>query len=504
MNQLTKEQFEKLSLEDKKGYLELLEKQEEFQKYNANRYFTPYEYQKKFFDLGKEVRIRALIAANRCGKSYSAAMEVAYHLTGRYPDWWEGRRFDKPVKAAAAGVTSDQVREVLQKELVGTDNRDIVSELGTGSVPRDYFDADMSEKSRSGGYAKIFVKHKSGGMSSLKFFTYAQGMEAMQGFTADLVWLDEQDKNNFDLIFSELVKRTATSRGLVIATFTPLQGITHIVRQFWAEDGPFHKGLINAGWDDVDHLEEDIKAEMLSATQPHLHDAVCKGIPVLGSGAVYNIGEQEIAYDELEIPDTWPRICGVDVGFTTDPTAGIFAAQDPSTGIYYVYDEYGSVDNNTWSAEQHVGKLHSKDCSQIPMIYDSAARSKVGASGKAITELWQEMGLNVLPNSFSNPKWVSEGSSSTSYKAIAPGLSHCYYLMSTGKLKVHAKNCPNFWREFRSYSYDDKGTPSEKDNHWMDAFRYAIMSAEKGLMESPKNTFWYDSPEKDDFEYHSY
>ena len=504
MKQLTKEQFDSLSTQEKKDYLDLLEDYEDYRKYNQNKFYEPYEYQRKYHNLGKDQRIRALIAANRCGKSYSAAMEVAYHMTGLYPEWWDGRRFDKPVKAAAAGVTSQQVREVLQKELVGTENRDIINEIGTGAIPKDYLDTEKSVKGRDGAYSKIYVKHASGGYSSLIFFTYAQGMEVMQGFTADLVWVDEQDKSNFDTIFSELVKRTATSEGLVIATFTPLQGITHIVRAFWDEAGAFHNGLVCAGWDDVAHLKEKVKAEMLAATPPHLQDAVSKGIPVLGSGAVYNIGESEIAYDDIEIPDNWPRICAIDVGFTTDPTAGIFVAQDPSTGIYYVYDEYGSVDNNTWSAEQHVGQLHSKNCGEIPIIYDSAARAKVGASGKAITELWTEMGLNVLPNSFSNPKWISEGSTSSSYKAIAPGLVSCYALMSAGKLKIHARNCKNFWREFRSYSYNDKGDPSDKDNHWMDAFRYAVMSAEKGLMETPKQTYWYDSQDFGDFHHNTY
>jgi hypothetical protein len=25
----------------------------------------------------------------------AGAMEAAMHATGRYPDWWEGKRFDK-------------------------------------------------------------------------------------------------------------------------------------------------------------------------------------------------------------------------------------------------------------------------------------------------------------------------------------------------------------------------------------------------------------------------
>ena len=176
---------------------------------------------------------------------------------------------------------------------------------------------------------------------------------------------------------------------------------------------------------------------MLAATPPHLRDAVSKGIPVLGSGAVFNIGEDDLVYDDIEIKEHWPRICGVDVGFTNDPTAAVFLAQDPSTGIYYIYDEYGHIDNNTENPSQHVGPLHAKDCSRIPVIYDSAAKAKVGANGKAVTELWQEMGLNVLPKSFRNPKYLSE--KATSYKDISVGLIRMYELMATGKLKVHRK-----------------------------------------------------------------
>ena len=135
---------------------------------------------------------------------------------------------------------------------------------------------------------------------------------------------------------------------------------------------------MNAGWDDVDHLTEKAKDMMLTATPPHLRDAVTKGIPVLGTGAVYNIGEDQIYYDDVEIKDDWPRICGVDVGFTKDPTAAMLVAKDPSSGVYYVYDEYGDINNNALNASQHVGHLLSKGCGDIPVVYDSAAKAKSG------------------------------------------------------------------------------------------------------------------------------
>ena len=495
---LNDEEIAKLSYQNQTDYLKLIRDYEEIKRYNQLNFFEPYPFQSKFYSLGKDEPVRALIAANRVGKTYSASIEVAMHLTGKYPEWWDGKRWDKPIRAIATSVTSSQVRDVLQNEFVGTPNRDLVDEVGTGVIPRDCIDVDKSAKARDGAFSELAIKHVSGGYSTLKFFSYAQGMEPLQGWRCEIAYVDEQDKNNFDLIFSELVKRISTTDGLMIATFTPLQGVTNIVREFWDPDGAFHSGLVNAGWDDVTHLTEKAKTMMLNATPPHLRDAVTKGIPVLGSGAVYNIGESEIIYDDVEIGDEWPRICGVDVGFTTDPTAAIFVAKDPSTGLYYVYDEYGDVDNNTWNASQHVGHFHAKNCGAIPMVYDSAAKAKLGATGKAVTELWREMGLNVSATSFSNPKHLSTNVSS--YKSISVGLTRIFEMMATGKIKVHAK-CKNFWREFRGYSFDDKGIPNGKDNHWMDSFRYAVMSAEKGLMEVPGRSQFGDYQDDDDYNY---
>jgi len=66
MKLLTAEELENLSIDEKKHYLNLLKKREKAKKYNRMAYFKPYDFQKEFFDKGKEVPVRALIAANRC------------------------------------------------------------------------------------------------------------------------------------------------------------------------------------------------------------------------------------------------------------------------------------------------------------------------------------------------------------------------------------------------------------------------------------------------------
>ncbi len=43
-------------------------------------------------------------------EAYTAAVESLD--VGRYPDWWEGRRFSGPVRAWAAGKTNETTRDV--------------------------------------------------------------------------------------------------------------------------------------------------------------------------------------------------------------------------------------------------------------------------------------------------------------------------------------------------------------------------------------------------------
>src|SRR5262245_55342737 len=86
---------------------------------NALASYSPYEKQSQFHAAGAKRRERLLCAGNRFGKTVCGAAEMAYHLTGRYPDWWTGRRFDKPIRAWASGVTNESTRDVVQAKLIG-------------------------------------------------------------------------------------------------------------------------------------------------------------------------------------------------------------------------------------------------------------------------------------------------------------------------------------------------------------------------------------------------
>jgi hypothetical protein len=118
----------------------------EHMRYNQLQYFRPFEHQRKFFVTTQDRR--GILAANRIGKTVSTCYETAMHLTGRYPEWWQGKRFDKPITVMVAGEGWSQVALVLQKELLGTQDIKLHDAVGTGAIPRSDI---IAETTRSDG-----------------------------------------------------------------------------------------------------------------------------------------------------------------------------------------------------------------------------------------------------------------------------------------------------------------------------------------------------------------
>ena len=192
----------------------------------------------EFFRVGAEYRERALMAANRVGKTEGGAYEATAHLTGRYPSWWEGRRFDHPNHWWAAGKTNETTRDIVQAALLGLVQGSGAGKRvsGTGMIPG----ADIGEMSWRQGVSDMVdtvqVRHVSGGWSTLGLKSYQQGRGSFEGTAKHGVWLDEEPPQD---IYGECLIRTATTGGIVFTTFTPLEGLTDVALSFMpAEQRP--------------------------------------------------------------------------------------------------------------------------------------------------------------------------------------------------------------------------------------------------------------------------
>ena len=403
-----------------------------------------------YFKAGARYRERLMMAANRIGKTESiGGYEMVLHMTGRYPAWWEGRKFDQPISAWAAGDTGKTTRDILQMKLLGPPG-----EFGTGLIPK----ADLIKTTAKAGVAEaievITVRHASGGESRLTFKSYDQRREAFQGSEQDVIWLDEEPPLD---VYTECLLRTMTNNGMTMLTFTPLMGMSETVMSFMPngevqEQASGSKYIGMATWDDVPHLTKTQKEELWASIPPFQRDARSKGVPQLGAGAIYPVPESELICDEFAIPEHWRRCYGMDVGWNR--TAVVWGATNPDTEVTYLYSEY-----YRGQAEPILHAEAIKARGEMPGVIDPASRGRAQTDGQQLLGMYRRHGLDItLANN-----------------AVESGLYTVWQTMSAGKLRVF-QNLRNWLSEFRLYRRDEKGRVVKDNDHLMDATRYLVVS----------------------------
>jgi phage terminase large subunit-like protein len=171
----------------------------------------------------------AFIAGNRCGKTVAGAYATTLHLTGLYPEWWQGRRFECATDVWAAGDSGKTVRDIIQRELLGPPN-----DIGTGMIPGELILDVRTARGVADAVDQVYVKHVSGKASILGFKSYGESRLAFQGTSKHVSWIDEECSME---IYSEILLRSMIvpndpRGGLVLCTFTPLSGWSDVVSAF--------------------------------------------------------------------------------------------------------------------------------------------------------------------------------------------------------------------------------------------------------------------------------
>ena len=474
----------KLTPEEKRQLAQLLSEKEKRLSENQLSLFKPYKYQKKFMNAGKDHSHRLLMAANRIGKSYSGAMEVAYHATGNYPKWWKGLRFDHPVKIICGGQTTERTRDISQKELLGepTDPEAI----GTGAIPKDCIVSTVRRAGIPNAINSVLVKHKSGKNSKITFNSYESGKKAWMGDNAHLVWLDEEPPEE---IYSQALRAITDLHGKLMMTFTPENGITNIVRRYMQEIKP-HQYLLNATWDDAPHIDKQVRKEMLDSYPPHERDMRMRGIPMVGSGLVYPVEEESILVDPIAIPSHWRRISGIDFGFD-HPTAWVNLAYDAEADIIYVVE---GIKISRTIITEIASVLKKKGADIIPVAWPHDGLKHDSHTGHTVRDLYEMEGLKMLPDKFTNPPSPNalEGSGGIGIEA---GIAFILDRMCTGRFKVF-RTQTEWLNEFRLY-HRKNGKIVDRNDDLMAATRYAALSLRFAICPAAKYAVYF--PEASDF-----
>ena len=450
--------------------------------YNQLEYFRPFDHQREFFRTQSDRR--GILAANRIGKTVSTCYETAMHLTGRYPDWWEGKRYNKPITCMVAGEGWSQVALVLQNELLGAPDVKQHDSLGTGAIPRDCI---LRDTMRSDGANCIGVEilHTSGGKSYLLFANYTQEVRQLQGFKLDLAVFDEQPPDDF---FSEIVTRTATTQGMILCSFTPLKGLNGLVSKFWNREEGYD--YIRVSWDDVPEYDLWHEPFLLAATRrqlerdylPHEREARMQGRPIMGKGAVFQIRNWPTYtsgdYRFTEMSNI-QRVIALDLGLVNDKTVISLMYWDPYERSAWLHKQIVVQGVEEAVPTQYINHLLRPEVYGTPIVLpaDASTPGRYTMSSTSIRELFEQYELNVISGAIMNPP--DPQGRVTNHKSY--GINQMRQMLEVGSLMIN-DNCTEFLTEAQNYYVDQQGRFSDPDD-CIDSARYALMACLQGIAE---------------------
>lgn len=405
------------------------------------RYYKPYPKQIEFHNArganGKPATQKLMLGGNQVGKTICGAAEVAFHLTGLYPEWWAGVRFPYPPKVLVSGVTNELVRDKPQEALFGEPKDE--RKLGTGMIPIDRIGARVKKPGVPGAYDSVMVRHVSGKFSSVSFRCYEQGAKKFMSVDYDVIWCDEEPPGD---VWSQCNRATfSKTLYVMMITATPEEGVTQIVGQFLNEPTQ-NQAVLKMAWKDAAHMTPEMQAEKLKTIKKHERDMRTMGDPFMGAGLVFPFQEEDFVVEPFEIPRYWPQIGGMDFGFN-HPFAAARLAVDRDTDVVYV--------TATYRKEQDIPVMHChalKDWGLwLPWAWPQDGLDK-RKDGREMKKLYTDEGLNLLPHWATNfEPGVIEGKGGNSLEA---SIMDMYERFEEGSLKVFS-TCLPFLEERRMY-----------------------------------------------------
>jgi phage terminase large subunit-like protein len=443
-----------------------------------------YSAQLEFLHAGVRHNQRLIRGGNQVGKSFVCAYEVALHMTGRYPKFWTGRRFSKPIRCWVVGVTAQLVRDGPQRQLTARQQ-----EFGSGTIPLSAL-VGYKPIMTPGGTQSIDTlscnhetNGKRDGTSTLTFKSFEQGPEKLQSESIDLIWVDERCSED---IYNELLARTTATNGAIILSYTPLRekaGGT-LTTRFLEEFNPdrFDISLII---DDATHISPAKRKSLEESYRPSELQARLYGIPQVGGHLIFegvrvsDLMREVIPDGENATIKSWALwICDIDFGLggRAHPFAGALCAFVPDLEEFYVIDGFLMRDRED---VMHHAKRIANMCRgyKIPIAWphDGAAQGELGTGKpRSKMQIYKDCGLPMLPNFAYNHPNIGDNSRDVP-------LEEMYAAMRGNSKFVIANHLHELAGEIAAYHRDaDSQKIVSINDDLLSAVRYCWMSRRLG------------------------
>jgi len=202
------------------------------------------------------------------------------------------------------------------------------------------------------------------------------------------------------------------------------------------------------------------EADAIIAGYPkHERDARAKGVPVLGSGRIFPLSQEDIECSAFEIPRHWSQLGGLDFGWD-HPTAAVRLAWDRDADVVYVTACYRASEQTPVvhaAAVKPWGKT-------LPWAWPHDGYQHDKGSGKELRKQYQAQGLRMLNE---HAQFEDGGN------GVEAGLMGMLDRMQTGRFKVFS-HLHQWFEEFLLYHRKNGQVVKEHDDI-MAATRYATM-----------------------------
>lgn len=420
--------------------------------------FKPYATQRAAMECARDISV--MMGGNQTGKSVSLLHLDAWDLTGNYPDWFNGPRFNRPIDMWIVGDKNETVRDSLQKVLFGPDP----NKPGEGGLigPHLIVGKPTFRHNIAGAFDTIRIKHISGGTSLITFKSYAQGREALQAWTGDVVHVDEAPPKD---CWDELLMRLVARKGRMRMSFTPMHGWDEVVEAVMAEDNP-DVGCFFLSAREAKHLGDDHikKWERIYANDPQALAARIDGRPTQRHGTVFKgVDWEAVKCPELDWPEEWWELGGLDPGWT-HPTAMGYALYDRNHDTIFIVRDYLEAGREYWV---HARVMRTWGCT---FVSDPAADQTEKSRG----ETFYKLVLGEL-----QPDWEyvppEDRLLIKADNSRDAGNEEVLKRLQSGRLVI-SENCPRSLEQLKKYRYMDNGKIYKVDDDLCDVIRYICMS----------------------------
>jgi phage terminase large subunit-like protein len=427
-----------------------------------------YAPQLKFFADGAKFHQRLIRGGNQTGKSFSAAMEVALHATGKYGRWWRGKRFDKPVRIWVVGPSTTLVRHGPQRQLCSRQG-----EFGTGCIPISSFAGrPVMVPGGTGSIDTLSVTHETNGVrdgvSTITFKSFEMRSEKLQAESVDVVWIDERCSEE---IYSELLARTTATDGIVFMSYTPLKGGGELTYRFLNEYSP-DRSDTRIDVQDARHISADRRAQLEESYLPHEREARIHGVPQLGIARVFPFPLESLM--RQLIPDSHIKgyarwIVGVDFGFG-HPFAAALCAWVHEPEEFFVVDGF-KMDRA--EAFNHVRRIAGM-CRgmRIPVAFPHDGNQHEKGSGKTLADIYRGLGAPMLGTHAQNKDGTIH---------VEPVIEEMCGYMKRQQFVI-ANHMGELGEEILQYHRDENYKIVRLRDDLISAVRYAFMARRSGKM----------------------